>query len=271
MINLKIVAVLLSAGLAAFGGDAYVEHKDAIAVHAASVQQEIKAAQEKTKNRKDAFMESHPSSNSDGSGIVSLESNTFQQYSPYEDIFAENEDPDDTYMEYPAYTQPMHLAPPGHRGASFADSPYTFAVTTPSYVTGYELDMVLAGTGLAGLGNAYAAAEQMYGINALFLAAITALESGWGGSVIAGDKNNIAGYGAYDSSPYESAWSFRTREDCIMQVARSLAKEYVNPAGAYYHGNTIAAINICYSTSSAWKNKVFRIINELSGKINLLS
>ena len=52
--------------------------------------------------------------------------------------------------------------------------------------------------------------EQKYNINGVFLASVAIHESGWGTSLIAKDKNNLFGYGAYDSSPYQSSFSFDT-------------------------------------------------------------
>ena len=54
---------------------------------------------------------------------------------------------------------------------------------------------------LAGKGETFKAAEQKYGVNALYLVAHSALESAWGRSNIAKDKNNFFGIAAYDDTP----------------------------------------------------------------------
>ena len=51
--------------------------------------------------------------------------------------------------------------------------------------------------------------ENQYNINGLFVAAVAIHESGWGTSKISLDKNNLFGYGAYDSTPYNSAYNFK--------------------------------------------------------------
>ncbi|WP_461368988.1 glucosaminidase domain-containing protein, partial [Candidatus Darwinibacter acetoxidans] len=76
----------------------------------------------------------------------------------------------------------------------------TMPLTTPSGFTAERLEMALAGTALAGLGQTFYGAEKACGINAVILAAICAHESGWGTSKLAREKGNLAGLGAYDGA-----------------------------------------------------------------------
>lgn len=152
-----------------------------------------------------------------------------------------------------------------NRGAR--DSIYTFQVQSPSTVTAYELNYVLSGTGLEGLGEAFVRAELETGVNALFLTALSIQESGWGRSNIANDKNNIFGYGSYDNSAYESSYSFDSKEDCIIYVAQQIANNYCNENGAFYRGGTIADVNHYYCTTDTWGQKIFNLINSLEVKI----
>ena len=83
----------------------------------------------------------------------------------------------------------------------------------PSNYSAAELDklysmMNLQDSPLAGKGATFKEAEERYGVNALYLMAHSALESAWGRSQIARDKNNFFGIAAYDTSPYLSAKSF---------------------------------------------------------------
>lgn len=81
-------------------------------------------------------------------------------------------------------------------------------------------------------------AEQEYGINGIFLAAIAIHESGWGTSKIAQEKNNLFGYRAYDDSAYSSAKQFGNYAEGIDLLARVLIKYYLYPNGtAVYSGN----------------------------------
>ena len=60
-------------------------------------------------------------------------------------------------------------------------------------------------------GATFKEAEEHYHINALYLLAHSALESDWGRSKIAKDKNNFFGITAYDTTPYLSANAGPTR------------------------------------------------------------
>jgi beta-N-acetylglucosaminidase len=109
------------------------------------------------------------------------------------------------------------------------------------------LERALAGTDLAGLGPALVAAEAETGVNAVLLAGIVALESGWGTSEIARDKNNLAGLGAYDGGEYLHALRFDSRADSIMYLARLIEGK---PNG------TIGEIGAWYASDPAWPAKV---------------
>lgn len=111
-------------------------------------------------------------------------------------------------------------------------------------------------------------AEQSYGINGVFLAAIAIHESGYGTSKIAINKNNLFGYMSYDSSPYLSSKTFGTYSEGIDLVARVLIKYYLNEKGdeiyggevadgRYYSGKTIKSVNKFYATDPNWTNCVY--------------
>ena len=120
--------------------------------------------------------------------------------------------------------------------------------------------------------------EQQYNINGVFVAAIGIHESAWGTSKISKNKKNLFGYGAYDSSPYSSSYSFDTYAEGIDLIARVLVKYYLNPngkviyggevaSGKYYNGNTITAVNKKYATDKNWANKVYKHMEYLYKKI----
>ena len=111
-------------------------------------------------------------------------------------------------------------------------------------------------------------AEKQYNVNGVFIAAVAIHESGWGGSAIASDKNNLFGYGAYDRNPYNSAYSFSNYAEGIDLLARVFAKYYLNPPGTtlyngnkadgcYYHGATLSGVNVKYATDKNWANGVY--------------
>lgn len=132
----------------------------------------------------------------------------------------------------------------------------TMPVLSLSGFTAEWFNRALAGTGMAGLGEALAFAEQSTGVNAVVLAGIIALESDWGQSSIARDKNNLAGIGAYSGSAYASAKSFDSQFDCVLYLANMLETNYLTSGGKYYHGDNLIAIGKCYAEDPAWSKKV---------------
>lgn len=144
-------------------------------------------------------------------------------------------------------------------------------VTAPSGATAADIERALAGTRLSGLGEAFSKAEQAHGVNAWFLAAIAALESGYGTSQIANDKNNLFGFCAYDDSPYTSAKRFKTKTDGIGYVADFLSREYLSANGAYYKGLSVDSVGRSYATDPNWADKVSVLMNQLSEKAGVSS
>ena len=120
--------------------------------------------------------------------------------------------------------------------------------------------------------------EDEYNINGMFVAAIGIHESAWGTSRLAKNKYNLFGYGAYDSNPYNGAYSFSSYSESIDLIARVLVKYYLNPSGTkiydgqvasgkYYSGNTITAVNKRYATDTNWGNSVYKYMQYLYDKI----
>ena len=120
--------------------------------------------------------------------------------------------------------------------------------------------------------------EKQYNINGVFVAAVGIHESGWGTSQIAKNKNNLFGYGAYDSNPYNGAYSFSDYSECIDLIARVFVKYYINPKGTsiyggekamgtYYNGPTLRGINTRYATDKNWANGVYTHMKYLYNKL----
>lgn len=87
-------------------------------------------------------------------------------------------------------------------------------------------------------------AEQKYGINGIFLTSIAIHESGWGKSSIALNKRNLFGFGAYDSSPFESAITFEEYSEGVDEVASWLISNYLNPVGTVLKTGEVASRKI---------------------------
>lgn len=120
--------------------------------------------------------------------------------------------------------------------------------------------------------------EKQYNINGIFVAAVGIHESSWGTSKIAQSKCNLFGYGAYDSNPYNGAYSFSNYSECIDLIARVYVKYYLNPAGTaiyggetasgkYYNGATLTGVNTKYATDKNWANAVYKQMQYLYNKL----
>ena len=132
----------------------------------------------------------------------------------------------------------------------------SFDLRTKSYCTATQLDEVLKYE-LKGLGEHFLSAEEKYGVNALFLASVAALESGWGRYCF--KKNNMFGYGNM---------SFSSKAECIDFVAMKLKENYLTENGKYHNGYTVDAVNVRYNGRDEWAETVLQIMNGLSRKLS---
>lgn len=137
---------------------------------------------------------------------------------------------------------------------------------TPSGLTSDDIEKILKGTRLAGLGEAFAKAEQDYGVNAYYLIAHAAWESGWGESKLAKTKNNLFGFSAYDDSAYSSASSFKTKSECIDTVAKFISEQYLNENGDHYNGPNLKGMNKRYASDKNWAQGIADTISCLVQK-----
>lgn len=130
---------------------------------------------------------------------------------------------------------------------------------TASGVTSDELEAVLKFE-LKELAVWYEMAEKEYGVNAVYLSAISALESGWGRYQFR--ENNIFGFGKKE---------FESESECILYVAEFLKREYLTPGGMYYHdGTTLADVNVSYNGSEHWLSQTTSIAESIAAEINKL-
>ncbi len=120
--------------------------------------------------------------------------------------------------------------------------------------------------------------EKQYNVNGVFIASVGIHESNWGTSKIANNKKNLFGYGAYDSNPYNGAYTFSNYSESIDLIARVFVKYYLNPAGTkiyngeiasgkYYSGSTLSGINKRYATDKNWANGVYTHMKYLYNKL----
>jgi len=143
----------------------------------------------------------------------------------------------------------------------------TLDLRKPSGLNVGQADSLLKGTGLEGLGKAFVEAEKNYQVNAFYLIAHAAWESGWGKSRLSREKNNLFGFMAYDGSPYKSAKRFKSKAEGIDVVARYISQHYLDETGRYYHGPTLRGMNVRYATDQNWDRGIAKVIIYLVKKL----
>ena len=152
------------------------------------------------------------------------------------------------------------------------ENPFLFRdLRKPTNYTAEELDKVyslmnIKGSRLAGKGAIFKEAEERYQINALYLIAQSALESSWGRSQIAKDKNNFFGIGAYDTTPYDSAKSFDDVDKGILAAAKWIRENYIDN-GRTYLGNKSSGMNVLYASDPYWGEKIASIMMSINSKL----
>ena len=135
-----------------------------------------------------------------------------------------------------------------------------------SNVTSEEIDKMLEGTKLHGLGSAFVEAEQKYGVNALYMMGLACLESGFGNSAFAQKRNNLYGWNAVDSNP-NNASTFKNKKEATLYVASKLQSNYLTEGGVYYEGYSPRAVDVHYCTDKAHADKIVNIVNSLLQKL----
>lgn len=152
------------------------------------------------------------------------------------------------------------------------ENPFLFRdLRKPTNYTVEELNKVyslmnIQGSRLAGKGEVFKEAEKRYQVNALYLMAHSALESAWGRSQIAKDKNNFFGIAAYDTTPYDSAKSFDNVDKGILGAAKWIRQNYIDN-GRTYLGNKSSGMNVLYASDPYWGEKIASIMMTINSKL----
>ena len=136
---------------------------------------------------------------------------------------------------------------------------YNYDLIVKSNVTEDQLSNSLYDN-LSKLSSVFIECEKEFGVNAIIISSIAALESGWGKSNLAKENNNLFGWKNSDGS-YKKFDSF---SECIYEVSESISKNYLDKNGKYYSGGTeIDHIAKLYSESEDWKDKVKEIHDQI--------
>lgn len=146
---------------------------------------------------------------------------------------------------------------------------YASDVTSLSNIKKEELSSIFYNIGkgeMSQYSNAFIDAEKEYKINALFLASIVALESGWTSSPGGENGTNLTGYCVYNAQTIGT--SFNSGYDSIMNTAKLLREKYLTKGAEYFNGYSVEDINIRYclyqdmkTTDFNWSIKITNIEN----------
>ena len=115
-------------------------------------------------------------------------------------------------------------------------------------------------------GATFKEAEEHYHINALYLFAHSALESDWGRSKIAKDKNNFFGITAYDTTPYLSAKTFDDVDKGILGATKWIKENYID-RGRTFLGNKASGMNVEYASDPYWGEKIASVMMKINEKL----
>lgn len=148
----------------------------------------------------------------------------------------------------------------------------SYNVLEPTGLTAIELYNTLAGINngaLADFAWALQECEEVYGINAFFLAGIIAHESAWVTSDRAIYQNNLTGHAVYNNAARGTY--FNSQEESIYNTARLLYNNYLLPSGRNYHGVSVEAVNTDYcltqdgtATDYGWSANIISIANSFN-------
>ena len=148
-----------------------------------------------------------------------------------------------------------------------------YDLTQLSHASIVHMKKALKNTELQCVASSFVEAEETYGVNAYFLAAIAALESSWGTSDRAIYQNNLTGHAVYNNSArgtYFNSW-----HENIMTTAKMLKENYLSPDGIYYNGLSTVDVNKKYcflqdevTIDYSWSSSVNSIAHSLQYKGN---
>lgn len=152
------------------------------------------------------------------------------------------------------------------------ENPFLFKdLTEPTNYSAEDLDKVFSllnidNSLLENKGATFKEAEEHYHINALYLLAHSALESDWGRSNIAKDKNNFFGITAYDTTPYLSAKTFDDVDKGILGATKWIKENYID-RGRTFLGNKASGMNVEYASDPYWGEKIASVMMKINEKL----
>ena len=116
------------------------------------------------------------------------------------------------------------------------------------------------GSVMLGKGEVFLRAAQESGLDVRYLVAHAAHETAWGTSNIAKKKGNMYGIGAFDASPFKSAYGYDSVDAGIIEGAKWIAKNYVNKGQDTLYKMRPNDGKHEYATDPLWDEKIARIM-----------
>lgn len=132
-----------------------------------------------------------------------------------------------------------------------------FEPTNYSYDDLYKALDTAPHSGLQHLIPAFIDAEDIYGVNALYLLSVIGWESGWGR--YHSGFNNIAGW---KGGPGGTWSDFSSEYECIMTVAEALSTYYRDSVGCY-----LLDVARMYCPDPGYRDNILQIMNEMESEI----
>lgn len=125
----------------------------------------------------------------------------------------------------------------------------------PSHITNEQAYEILEGSALQSLFRAYVYAEESYGVNAIFLMALTSEESAHGRSNLAISNNNLSGIKSRDGGwAYFSDW-----QESLEFTVNMIKNEYLGEDGLFFNGYSIWNVNTKYCEGYKWSDNINQI------------
>ncbi|MCY0894873.1 MAG: peptidoglycan-binding protein [Alicyclobacillaceae bacterium] len=152
-------------------------------------------------------------------------------------------------------------------GPSFTNVDLRFPA--PSDINASSIDSYLSANSspLTGLGSVFMQAQSTYGVDANYLVSHAILESYWGKSQIALEKNNLYGYGAYNSNPGNDAGMYPSDAYAIRFQAWEVRNNYLDPSGSLYVSPTLTGMNVNYATDPNWATDIGGLMNQFATSV----
>ena len=104
-------------------------------------------------------------------------------------------------------------------------------------------------------GDLFVKAQEHFGLNALMVFSQACVESAYGNSYLATNRNNLFGWKAYDSNP-NGATGYTSVKQCIDQAFRDNIRDYVSTNEPVYYGehfgNKGSGITMKYASSTTY-------------------